>query len=63
MTTLQWILFFLLIQIIHFVGTWKLYKTAGYNFWHALIPIYNGIYNENYQTTNLVGNTPIYSNN
>ena len=42
MTTLQWILFFLLIQIIHFLGTWKLYKTAGYNFWHALIPIYNG---------------------
>ena len=41
MTLLQWVLFFFLIQVVHFLGTWRLYKAAGFNFWHALIPVYN----------------------
>ena len=43
MTFIQWFLFFLVIQIIHFLGTWKLYQKAGRKAWEAAIPIYNGI--------------------
>ena len=41
MTLLQWVLFFFLIQVVHFLGTWRLYRAAGFNFWQALIPVYN----------------------
>ena len=41
MTIYQWTLFFLLVQIIHFLGTWKLYNKAGFKSWQALVPIYN----------------------
>ena len=41
MTLIQWVLFFFLIQVVHFLGTWRLYRAAGFNFWQALIPIYN----------------------
>lgn len=43
MTFIQWFLFFLAIQIIHFLGTWKLYQKAGRKAWEAAIPMYNGI--------------------
>ena len=43
MSIIQWFTFFLLIQIIHFLGTWKLYILAGRKFWEALLPVYNGI--------------------
>ncbi len=43
MSIIQWFIFFILIQIIHFFGTWKLYTLAGRKFWEALIPIYNAI--------------------
>ena len=39
----QWIVFILIIQIIHFLGTWKLYQKAGRKPWEAAVPIYNGI--------------------
>lgn len=39
----QWILFILIVQLIHFLGTWKLYVKAGRKAWEAAIPIYNGI--------------------
>ncbi|AEM69310.1 signal peptidase I [Allomuricauda ruestringensis DSM 13258] len=39
----QWIIFILVIQVIHFLGTWKLYVKAGRKPWEAAIPIYNGI--------------------
>jgi len=39
----QWILFILLVQVIHFLGTWKLYVKAGRKAWEAAIPIYNGV--------------------
>jgi signal peptidase I len=41
MTFNQWILFFLLLQVIHFLGTWKLYQKAGRKWWEALVPVYN----------------------
>ena len=43
MTFTGWLLFFLIIQILHFLGTWKLYVRAGRQAWEALIPIYNAI--------------------
>jgi len=39
----EWFLFFLIIQVLHFIGTWKLYLKAGRKVWEAAIPIYNGI--------------------
>lgn len=43
MTTLQWFIFFLIVQIIHGLGTWKLYEKAGRKSWEAFIPVYNSI--------------------
>ncbi|WP_435415729.1 signal peptidase I [Polaribacter aestuariivivens] len=43
MTFTQWFIFFIAIQIIHFLGTWKLYVKAGRKAWEAAVPIYNGI--------------------
>jgi len=37
------LLFILIIQVIHFLGTWKLYIKAGRKAWEALIPVYNAI--------------------
>ena len=37
----SWILFVLVIQVIHFLGTWRLYKAAGYKGWYAAVPVYN----------------------
>jgi len=39
----NWIIFILIIQVIHFLGTWKLYIKAGRKPWEAAIPIYNAI--------------------
>ena len=41
MTFAEWILFFFIIQGIHFLGTWKIYKAAGFKSWQALVPVYN----------------------
>jgi signal peptidase I len=43
MTLVQWFVFFLLVQIVHFLGTWKLYEAAGRKRWEAAIPVYNAI--------------------
>jgi signal peptidase I len=44
MTTFTTLLIFiLLVQVIHFLGTWKLYIKAGRKAWEAAIPIYNAI--------------------
>ncbi|SFE78159.1 signal peptidase I [Flavobacterium xueshanense] len=43
MTLVQWFVFFLLVQIVHFLGTWKLYEAAGRKSWEAAIPVYNAI--------------------
>ena len=39
----QWLVFILVIQVIHFLGTWKLYVKAGRKAWEAAIPVYNAI--------------------
>lgn len=41
MTTYQWFLFFLAVQLIHGLGTWKLYVAAGRKAWEAFVPVYN----------------------
>tara|TARA_B110000003_G_scaffold113243_1_gene115836 strand:+ start:22809 stop:24500 length:1692 start_codon:yes stop_codon:yes gene_type:complete len=41
MTFIEWFLLFLLVQVIHFFGTWKLYQRANRKAWEAAIPIYN----------------------
>ena len=38
-----WFIFFLGVQIIHYLGTWKLYEKAGRKSWEAGVPIYNSI--------------------
>ena len=38
-----WILFILIVQVVHFFGTWKLYIKAGRKAWEAAIPVYNGV--------------------
>ncbi|MCV9930556.1 signal peptidase I [Flavobacterium sp. LS1R49] len=43
MTFYLWFVFFLIVQLVHFIGTWKLYKAAGRKSWEAAIPIYNAI--------------------
>lgn len=43
MTVFQWFIFFLVIQVIHFLATWKLYQKAGRKSWEAAIPVYNAI--------------------
>ena len=43
MTITQWLIFFLIIQVIHFLGTWKLYVKAGRKAWEAIIPVYNAV--------------------
>jgi signal peptidase I len=43
MTLYHWFVFFLAIQVIHFLGTWKLYQAAGRKSWEAAIPVYNSI--------------------
>jgi len=43
MTLTQWILFALILQIVHFLGTWKLYVAAGYKSWQAAVPVYNAV--------------------
>ena len=43
MTLFQWFLFFLIIQVLHFLGTYKLYEKAGRKSWEAIIPVYNAI--------------------
>ena len=43
MTFTEWFIFFLILQVVHFLGTWKLYVKAGRKAWEAAIPVYNAI--------------------
>ncbi|AXG72825.1 signal peptidase I [Flavobacterium arcticum] len=43
MTLLEWFIFILAVQVVHFLGTWKLYEKAGRKPWEAAVPIYNGV--------------------
>jgi signal peptidase I len=35
------IIFIAIVQVVHFLGSWKLYKKAGRYSWEAAIPVYN----------------------
>lgn len=41
MSYLDWFILFAIIQFIHGLGTWKLYKKANQKTWAAFIPLYN----------------------
>ena len=43
MALTEWLIFFLVLQVIHFLGTWKLYTKAGRKAWEAIVPIYNAV--------------------
>ncbi|MDB9794217.1 signal peptidase I [Flavobacteriaceae bacterium] len=43
MTIFEWLIFFLVVQVIHGLGTWKLYVKSGYNSIYAFIPVYNAV--------------------
>jgi signal peptidase I len=43
MTWTQWFIFFLIVQLIHGLGTWKLYVKAGRKAWEAFVPVYNAV--------------------
>ncbi|MFP4846450.1 signal peptidase I [Winogradskyella sp. PE311] len=43
MTWTQWFIFIIILQIIHGLGTWKLYIKAGRKAWEAFVPIYNAV--------------------
>ena len=43
MSWLGWFLFFLFVQLIHGLGTYKLYSSAGFKSLAAFIPIYNAL--------------------
>lgn len=43
MTMIQWLIFILIIQVIHGLGTWKLYIKAGRQAWEAFVPVYNAV--------------------
>ena len=43
MTLTQWLIFFLAVQVVHFLGTWKLYQKAGRKPWEAAVPVYNAV--------------------
>ena len=43
MTLESWLIFILIIQVIHGLGTWKLYIKAGRKAWEAFVPVYNAI--------------------
>ncbi len=43
MSFTYWILFVLFVQVVHFLGTWRLYQKAGRKAWEAAIPVYNAV--------------------
>jgi signal peptidase I len=43
MTLIQWFVLFLIVQVVHFLGTWKLYEAAGRKKWEAAVPVYNAM--------------------
>jgi signal peptidase I len=43
MTWTEWFIFLLILQVIHGLGTWKLYVKAGRQAWEAFAPVYNAV--------------------
>ena len=43
MSWFEWSIFFIAIQLIHSLATWKLYQKAGFNPISSIIPFYNSL--------------------
>lgn len=43
MTWTEWLIVFILIQLIHGLGTWKMYVAAGFKAWQAFVPVFNAV--------------------
>ncbi|MGB3591061.1 MAG: signal peptidase I [Nonlabens sp.] len=43
MNWFEWLIFFLIVQLIHGIETWKMYKAAGFSPVAAFIPVYNAV--------------------
>jgi signal peptidase I len=43
MTLTQWFIFFLVIQLVHGLSTWKIYIKAGRKAWESFAPVYNAV--------------------
>ena len=43
MSLIEWLMVVLVIQVIHFLGTWKFYVAAGKKPWQAVVPLYNAM--------------------
>ena len=43
MTIQELFIYFLIFQVVNFLGTWKLYIKSGFKPWEAIIPVYNFI--------------------
>ncbi len=41
MSWTTWLIIIVILQLIHFLGTWKLYVKAGRQVWEAAIPVYS----------------------
>ncbi|MDO5510297.1 MAG: signal peptidase I [Weeksellaceae bacterium] len=42
-TWTDWAIFFVVVNIIHFLATWRLYQKAGRQAWEAAVPVYNAV--------------------
>ncbi|MGJ8684275.1 MAG: signal peptidase I [Nonlabens sp.] len=38
-----WLIFFLVLQVVHALGTWKMYVAAGRKAWETFVPVYNAV--------------------
>lgn len=43
MSWIGWLIFFLVLQVVHALGTWKMYVAAGRKAWEAFVPVYNAV--------------------
>ena len=43
MSVQTWLIIFLVIQLIHAAGTWKMYVSAGRKAWESVVPVYNAV--------------------
>ena len=43
MSLVNWLAFIAIIQVVHFLGTWKFYVAAGKKTWQAAVPVYNAV--------------------
>ena len=62
MSWFEWSIFFIAIQLIHSLATWKLYQKAGFNPISSIIPFYNSLVLMKIINRPMVGYIIVYSN-